>query len=172
MILIVSYSIWKTAERPSMILILYLLLFFSVNITQIRYGLGEAFILLSIMFLRERRIIKSIVMIIIAASFHITLLLFVSILLLYNERPRTWIYNNKRKIVYIAFICLIVFRLSSAAIPSIVRIMNNIGTIVDGNTIRSSANFAGYDGNHYLKYLPVPFLMLCIFNLLSNKNNN
>lgn len=158
---IAAYSIWQLSEHANLVFVLYFVLFFSVNITQIRYGMAEAIVLFATVFLKNKRPIIFCAIVILASTFHLSVIVFLAMLLGYYNVSYAWVYKNRNKFIVGSIIALIVMRVVSSAIPAVVNYIN----IVLGDSVRTTANFVGYDGNHYLKYLPVPFLYICLFKI-------
>ena len=164
MFVILGIYIWKLSERPNFVLILYFILFFSVNITQIRSGMSEALIIAGLYYLRENKAFSYIFAIVLASLFHVASLFFLLFAMLLFETPRNWLKYNKIIIISAAVVLLIILRVVGTAIPAVVRII----TYLLGNDYRASANFVEYAGNHYLKYLPVPALILFAYYMIRN----
>lgn len=161
---IVGIYLWRLSERPNLVLLFYFLLFFSVNITQIRTGMAEAFVIAAIFYFQKQSYIKYIILVLLGSSFHISALFFMIFILLKFEKIKSWLIEHKYVVVVVSILALIAFRLFANLIPSVVNIINGIG-----NDYRTSAQFSGYAGNHYLKYLPVPFFTIITFSLIDDK---
>lgn len=158
MIGIVGFYIWRLSEKPNMVIFLYSILFLSVNIVQIRSGMAEAFVVASIYYLEKKNLLKYCICFIIGVSFHSSVFYFLLCLLLLYDKPMEWIYSHKKGIIISSLLAIVAFRVIGALIPAVVHVINMMG-----DDYRMSAQFAGYDGNHYLKYLPVPFFMILLF---------
>lgn len=163
--LIVAYSIKKLSKHYNFVLLMYFFLFFAVNITQIRYAIGESLIFLSFVFLKDKKLIGFLVCILLATSMHKSALFFFILLVLYFEKTREWVMKNKRIIVIGSIIMLVVFSVIKEAIPMVVNI---IRAMDDSKSVM--AQFEGYAGINYIKYLPIPFLQLVLFKLLNREN--
>jgi hypothetical protein len=160
--------IWKLSERPCFVQLLYFILFFAVNITQIRSGMSEAFVLASIYYLQQNKKIKYFIVIFLAISFHYSALFFILFSLLFFEKIEVWLEKNKKGIAITSCVLLVAFRTIGALTPMVVSYINSLL----GNDYRASANFAEYAGNHYIKYLPVPIMTIAIFYMLRNVKEN
>lgn len=159
---VVAAYIWKLSERPCLVQLLYFFLFFAVNITQIRSGMSEAFVIASVYYLNNNNKIKYCISMALAIMFHYSAFFFLLFMLLDISKTEKWIRNNTKTIAIVSVIMLIAFRAVSAVIPLVVRYLNAFL----GNDYRAAANFADYAGNHYLKYLPVPIITIFLFYLL------
>lgn len=161
---VASFSIWKITERPNLIIVLYFIIFFAVNITQIRSGMCEAFILLSVYFLIRKKLIQFFLCVFLASAFHISGLFFGLFALLYFEKSKKWVLSNKNSIIISSSVLTIAFSLINSLIPAVARYIN----LFLGDDYRSAANFSEYAGNHFIKYLPVPIIALVLFYYLKN----
>lgn len=159
---VVAIYIWRLSDRPCFVQLLYFVCFFAVNITQIRSGMSEAFVIASIYYLKKKLPVKYILSMVLAISFHYSAIFFLLFSLLYFQKTERWLSEKKKTIAISSLILLVAFRVVGSLIPTVVRFINNIM----GNDYRSTANFAEYAGNHYLKYLPIPVLTILLFYIL------
>ena len=109
--LFVGISIYKYSKMPLMSTIVYICLsFYTGSLNTIRQYIAMGFVLISIGFIKDRKLFKFIIMMIIASFFHKAVLIFIPFYFIANKEI-----NYKRLFIYIAFciVALMFFRLVS-----------------------------------------------------------
>ncbi len=109
--LFVGISIYKYSKMPLMSTIVYMCLnFYTGSLNTIRQYIATGFVLISIGLIKDRKLFKFIIMMVIASFFHKAVLIFIPFYFIANKEV-----NYKKLFIYIAFclIALMFFRLVS-----------------------------------------------------------